>query len=148
MLIPSVSALFGNFTPGYGLVDGGLLKQLVDMLFSSEHGIVAAAGGGQADATPLTARFNYVSTVETAEDSVQLPVAVPGLSIVVVNGSAETMAVFGSPSNPNTGVGDTIAAANSNTQQDSDVGVTQATTVMGIYVCTTAGQWKQGLMVS
>lgn len=58
--------------------------------------VVAHAGGGQTDATLLTAQFNEVGTVTTAADSVKLPVIVPGMQVTVVNNGANAMQVFGS----------------------------------------------------
>lgn len=57
-------------------------------------GITAHAGGGQGSAVLLRAAYNRVTTVATAGDSVRLPVAVPGASVVVFNRGAESMNVF------------------------------------------------------
>ncbi len=57
-------------------------------------GITAFAGGGQSSATVLTGRFNNVTTVATAADSVKLPAAAAGLVVVVRNGAANALAVF------------------------------------------------------
>ena len=57
--------------------------------------IVAKAGGGQNGATILTSEINRVVTVATAADSVQLPVAVAGLSVQVTNAHASNaLAIF------------------------------------------------------
>lgn len=57
-------------------------------------GITAYAGGGQANATALTGRWNNVTTVATAADSVKLPAATAGLTVTVRNGASNSLAVF------------------------------------------------------
>ena len=68
---------------------------LLDQM-SVRNGITALAGGGQAGtAHVLTERFNRVTTVGTAADSVKLPLAVPGVDVFVVNAAAaNSMNVF------------------------------------------------------
>ncbi len=61
---------------------------------TSEEGIVAFAGGGQASATQLTAQVNRVDTVVTAGDSVRLPTAIKNMEVLVQNFGADTMDVF------------------------------------------------------
>jgi hypothetical protein len=56
--------------------------------------ILAFAGGGQASATPLTTKFNVIGTVISPEDSVILPHALVGMSIIVYNFGGNTAAVF------------------------------------------------------
>ena len=106
---------------------------------------MALAGGGQAGATLLVAALNRVDTVASGSDSVMLPQAIPGRQVTVYNNSANTLAVFGIPDNPVTGAGDTIAARNSNTQQPTATGITIATTLASVFMCYTAGQWKEFL---
>jgi hypothetical protein len=144
-LISSLLSLFPSFVAGNRLIDGGDLAALVSLEFSVKTGITALAGGGQPGATPLTAALNRVDTCATNSDSVMLPQAIPGNQVSVNNNTGQTLAVFGIPLNPVTGVGDTIAAHNSNTQQPTATGVTQATTLVAIYQCYVAGQWKQVL---
>jgi hypothetical protein len=62
--------------------------------FSVKNGLVARAGGGQANATFLPADINRVTTVATIADSVKLPKAVPGLDVTVYNAAANSMNVF------------------------------------------------------
>lgn len=57
-------------------------------------GIVAYAGGGQANATQLATVINRVTVVATASDSVRLPASAGGLQITVANAAANAMAVF------------------------------------------------------
>jgi hypothetical protein len=64
------------------------IQALLDFPVSAVSGLTAFATGGQTNATPLTAAINRVTTVGTAADSVKLPVATPGLAIVVINAAA------------------------------------------------------------
>lgn len=146
----TVQALVDQFqdlsqVQGPGLVNGQSLQQLLNVLFSSEKAITAFAGGGQTGARPLTATYNSVDTVATASDSVMLKQALPGAVQIIYNNTATLLAIFGRPSNPNTGVGDTIASSASNTQQATATGITLATTLTAIFICFTAGQWKEFL---
>lgn len=57
--------------------------------------LIATAGGGQASALALTAAINRVTTVSSANDSVKLPMAVPGITTTVINAAAaNSMNVF------------------------------------------------------
>lgn len=64
------------------------------IVYSAETGITAHAGGGQGSATALTEEFNEVTTCATAGDSVKLPAAVLGKSIIVFNDGAAYCDVF------------------------------------------------------
>lgn len=55
---------------------------------SSANALTAHAGGGQGSALALTKAINRVTTVATAGDSVVLPAALAGRSVVVVNAAA------------------------------------------------------------
>lgn len=145
MKLASLLGLFPSFIPGSRLVDGGELLALANELFGAATGITAYAGGGQANATNLTKKYNEVTVCATNSDSVKLPLAIPGREIVIYNQSANTLAVFGKATNPNTGVGDTIAAAASTAQAATGTGVTQATAIIARYSCIVAGKWKQSL---
>lgn len=81
--------------PGVWMVESGLGFSGGFPTMSSQDGIVAHAGGGQALGTPLSAAINRVVTVATAADSVQLPPSAPGMQIIVANGAAaNSMNVF------------------------------------------------------
>ena len=95
---------------------------------SAQDAIAAHAGGGQANATPLTSEVNRVTTVATAGDSIALPSALPGLTIVVINHGAKAMQVFGA----GTDTINDIATA---------TGVSQMVNSEVIYSCTAAGKW-------
>jgi hypothetical protein len=146
MLLSSMMALFTSFIPGQRLIDGGEASELASALLSSASGVTASATTGQATATQLTGYINEVSTVGGAAASVMLPVAIPGKSVWVINDQGtNSMQVFGQVYNPNTGVGDTIAAHNSASQTATGTGVALAANGIACYVCFSAGKWKQFL---
>ncbi len=103
-------------------VQVGLLQE------SALDAITAAAGGGQTNATPLTNEVNRITVATTAGDSVQLPVAQPGLSIAVINGAANPIQVYGNGADSINGV----AAAS---------GVSQMPASATLYMCASAGAW-------
>ena len=99
------------YTDGLALGYSGSLQTS-----SFSNGIVAHAGGGQAAATPLTTMLNRVLTVATIGDSVQLPLAVPGLSITVTNAATNSMNLYsnyngGTPADSINGAANTAAYA-------------------------------------
>jgi hypothetical protein len=61
---------------------------------SVTEGITANAGGGQSGAVVLTTRYNSVTVVATAADSVILPPFLTDLPIFVSNDAANALAVF------------------------------------------------------
>ena len=96
---------------------------------STQDSIVAFAGGGQANATPITAMNGRVTTVATAADSVKLMPSALGLIVYVTNASAtNSMNVFPA-------LGDTINALAVNTAFAVAAGKTCG------FICYTAGQW-------
>lgn len=94
-----------------------------------QDGLTAFAGGGQASATQITAMTARVATVATAGDSVQLPQAVAGLELMIINDAANAMNVFPFP-------GDTIDKAAAN------AAVSHMGQSLVIYTCVTAGAWR------
>src|SRR5438105_7298913 len=136
--------LFSTFQRGTRMVDGSELKQLAQLVCRNRSGIIAFAGGGQANATVLGVGINNVETVATAADSVQLPLAIPGTTCTINNATANACQVFGNPSNPNNaGAGDTIAIQASNTQVATGTGVSHAAASVATYSCIKMGQWKR-----
>lgn len=84
-----------QYTPSRQLVSGDDINNIVAQLNSSEVGITAKAGGGQALAYQLKAACNIVSVVATANDSVKLPKGINGLEVWVRNAdAADSMQVF------------------------------------------------------
>lgn len=90
----------------------------------------AHAGGGQANATPLTTMVNRVTVVATAGDSVALPTLAPGLEITVIDASATSMDVY-----PKNGSGDAINLLAAN------AAYVHAAAKVVTFFCVTAGQW-------
>lgn len=102
-------------------------------VFSSQDAMTAHAGGGQANATPITVSIARFTIVATAGDSAKLPVATPGLEITVINAAAvNSMNVF-----PATG--DAINALGAN------AAFALAATKVATFYCTVAGQWHSQL---
>jgi hypothetical protein len=101
---------------------------LAEFIYESFAEVAAFAGGGQTGATPITTEIARVVTVATAGDSVMLPPALPGLTLMIINHGAKPMQVFG------TG-GDTID------DQVAATGVTQMVNSVVIFVCTLTGKW-------
>ena len=82
-----------QYSAGPQLFDPGLITGGGGYTYAA--GLTATAGGGRANALPLTAGINRVSTVATAADSVALPPAYGGQVVIVVNAAAtNAMQVF------------------------------------------------------
>jgi hypothetical protein len=108
---------------------GNIALTLGYVQLSAVNGLTALAGGAQAG-TALTRQINRVTTVATAADSVQLPLAVAGRSVTVINAAAaNAMAVF-----PQTGEVINALAANSSIS-------VAANKVINFY-CAVAGTWN------
>lgn len=112
----------GSFTT---LTASGLFS-----LTGVENGLTAFAGGGQEDATALSATKNMhrVSTVATAADSAKLPAATVGQLHLVRNDGAEAMQLFGTDTDTINGV----AAA---------TGISVAAATGLVVFCVEAGKW-------
>jgi hypothetical protein len=98
---------------------------------SYQDNIVPFNGGGQASATPLTTELSRITlSVGTAApyDSVLLPPSAAGMTLFIVNHSANPIQVFGTGSDQ---VDDTT----------STTGVTQMGNSTVLYFCATAGNW-------
>jgi hypothetical protein len=102
------------------------------MTTSYTDGITAHAGGGQASAVLLTSMINRVTTVTTIADSVQLPLAAPGMDLTVINAATNAMQVFA-----NAGGTDTIDGTAGST------GYAQAGGKTVQYVSTSLGAWHK-----
>lgn len=99
------------------------------VLESSQDGVTAHAGGGQANGVLITANVVNVTTVATAADSLRLPPAISGVDIVVHNSAAlNSMNVF-----PATGETINGGAANAALA----IGAGKSTT----FTCLTNGAW-------
>ncbi len=110
---------------------GSILIQVGGAFYESTvDNLTAHAGGGQANALPLTALMNRVTTVASAADSVLLPPSVAGLTVTVTNASATAMQVFGTSPDTINGVA-------------TGTGVSLAAGKTANYCCYTAGAWHQ-----
>ena len=98
-------------------------------LVSTADNLVATAGGGQANALPLTASLNRLATVATAGDSVKLPKSAAGLEVTIVNDGANACQVFSND----------IAAING---AAAGTGFSLAAGKVATFFCTTAGLWR------
>jgi|GEM_PF-2333730 len=116
------------FQPGARLIDGSALNAALGAQSSSETGITATAGGGQANAYQLTAGLSEVTTVATGADSVKLPPAKAGLDLSVRNSGANSMQVFGTSPDTINGVA-------------TGTGVAQAASLSASYFCPVDGKW-------
>jgi ABC-type arginine transport system permease subunit len=96
--------------------------------YTVRNAITAYAGGGQTNAVALTARFNRITTVATTADSVKLPAAEAGASILVFNKGANSANVF--PAS-----GDAINAG------AADAAYALAATKGAMFVCMVNGTW-------
>ena len=81
-----------QYSPGPALQDMSLMCGGGGYTFADT--LTAAAGGGQANALPLTKALNRITTVATTADSVALPQAFGGQCISVVNSGANAMQIF------------------------------------------------------
>ena len=80
-----------NYNLGTGMHD---LTALLNGNGFTANSLTARAGGGQANATPLTAAINLIAVCATAGDSVMLPPATGGQVIWVINGGAASSQIF------------------------------------------------------
>jgi hypothetical protein len=150
-LLSSLLQQFSSFIPGSRLVDGGDCLALAKASVSGGTIAVAFAGGGQAGCQnpPYLAGFyiNEVLAVTSANDSVSLPLAVPGAETTVINSAAaNSLQLFGQASNPNNGgAGDTIIPHNSSTPAATGTGIAVAAGNTVVCSCARAGVWKSQL---
>ena len=140
---PSIISQLIDFFGGPKLITGAQLALLANTVASAKSGIVALAGGTLTANTPvMNQTFNSVDTVASANDSVALPVAIPGRSITIANMGAQTLAVFAQTSNfSNGGAADQIVLQTSVALIAS---TTQASGVKATYVCAKLGVWQRG----
>lgn len=92
---PVAGAWFADVGLGYS---GNLPTQ------NYTEGMTARAGGGRASATPITTSLTRVTTVASANDSVVLPTAAPGIYLTIINAGANAMQVFAAGSDTIDGV--------------------------------------------
>lgn len=125
-------------TPGLQNIDGTLINQIMQQLFGYLDNITAHAGGGQTNAVKLTAGLNYISTVASSGDSVELPTANPnpglgaGISMCVIHNAGANPANVYPPS------GGQVNEGGANTAYSLTNGDT------GIFFCMHSGEWSGG----
>jgi len=111
--------------------------------YAAQDNITAHAGGGQANAVPITSSQARITTVGTAADSVVLPPAIAGMEIAVLNDAAANACNVFPASQAQGGVsgGDSIdngaqnAAKSLTAQNQTGTGPT-------IFYCFTTGKWR------
>lgn len=114
---------------GITIPAGQVFSNLGTSSRTAVNALTALVGGAQAG-TALTAGINRVTTVASAADSVQLPAATAGISVVVINAAAaNAMAVF-----PRTG--EIINALSAN----ASISVAANKTIE--FFCAVAGTWN------
>lgn len=92
------------------------------------NAVTAHSGGGKASATPLTSKINRLSVVAVGADSVLMPPATPGKSVIIINDGVAAAQVFGQ----GTDTIDSVATA---------TGVALTNAHRAIFWCTVAGAW-------
>lgn len=98
-----------------------------------DNAITAFAGGGQASAVQLNYRMSRVTIVASAADSVKMPKAEAGMSMVVINAAAaNAMNVY--PSS-----GEAINALS------ADTALSVAANKVITFVCAVNGTWNTNL---
>ena len=110
-----------------GIVDAVTGAQL--MGGTPKDSITAHAGGGRGSASALQYGWNRISVCATNADSVVLPAAVAGASVVVINDGAANAQIFGAAS-------DTVDGVTGST------GVVITAAKRDILFCLTAGAWQ------
>ena len=146
MPYPSLFALMPSFVRGLRLIDGGDLQTLLKLLGANPaNGLTAHAGGGAAAALQLTSYINEITTAGAGgTDSVALPAAIPGITVEVMNDTANSIQVFGMQANPNNGgAADVIISNTATAPAAAATGVSQAANKTAFYTCHKAGTWKQ-----
>lgn len=130
--------LDGSLASGHDVFPRNIVQQPGGQIYRSAiGGLTAHSGGGQTSALPLTSAFNQVTTVAAGGDSVLLPPAVVGLSVIVNNlAASNSLDVY--PSSATQGGisgGDSINALSVN----AEFSVAADKTAM--FFCIVAGFW-------
>lgn len=94
-------------------------------------GVVARAGGGHANATPLPGAINNVARVLTVADSVSLLQMVPGEMIWVINTGVQAAQVYGYGTSTING-------------SPTDTGVSHPAGKIGLYIAITPANIRAG----
>lgn len=117
-----------------GVVRGDHLnKELSETYASNQTGITALAGGAQAGSPVLYAKVSQLSTVASANDSVQLPLGKPGMRRLVYNSTANAAQIFTNASEVGTPKINATAGA---------TGVSLAAGKTALFTYFASGQWS------
>jgi hypothetical protein len=132
--MPAISTMVLNsILPGTGLGAGELDNAII--LESTLAGLTAHAGGGQANGVAITASMTQFTTVATAADSATLPLAVVGMSLVIINAAAtNSMNIF-----PN--AGDLSGAGGYINAGAQNAAYALAAGHQALFQCVVAGHW-------
>ena len=115
------------------LVSGQHINYIGGLLTSFVGALTARAGGAQAGSPILDAAFNEITTVTSANDSVQLPIARVGLRVCVTNsGAGNSLQIFANQAGTDT-INGTAGAT----------GVALAQNATALFICTKTGVWRR-----
>ena len=137
------TSFFGQF--GEALIGRHNLTALANFTLGYANGIVAFPGGAQAGSPVLQYGDNQVDTVASANDSVQMPLALLGAEFSVINAGAQTMRLYANgATNPNNGnVLDQIVANATVAKTANVTPITLASGYAVFFTCVSSGIWKQ-----
>lgn len=125
-----------SFSGGPALTDQNALQKLAQLIGSVHNNITAHAGGGKANAVPITGVKARITTCVTAADSVLLPPGYPGLEVNISNSGAASAQVFG-------------AGLDTINEIATGTGVAQANGKSAVYTCfdvvNGVGKWDRVL---
>lgn len=122
---------FAIYSESKQLISGGHINRINSLLTSFLGSITATAAGTQTTSLVLSAAFNELTTVASANDSVTLPPAKCGLRVAVTNsGGANSAQIFASGT-------DTINGTAGAT------GVALANAATALFICTKDGIWRR-----
>ena len=141
-----MSSFFSFFgKSGAQLIDALDLTRLVNLTLGSLNGIVALPGGAQAGSPVLSYNNNELLTVASANDSVQLPPAIPGAYVLINNNGAQTARIYAgiAPNLNNNNALDQIVANATTALTANATPITLASGYTCEFTCTTIGVWKR-----
>jgi hypothetical protein len=129
-----------DIQPGESLIDGGTIRTCLNPQ-TGVAGLIALAGGGATNATPLILGHNEIDTVATGNDSVLLPLALQGATVTVFNATGSNSALaWPQQSNPN----NALAAADTIVNLAGTVVTSLAIAANAVvsFRCFKPGVWK------
>ena len=138
-----MTSFYGKF--GDALIAREALTNLANFTLGTQTGLTALAGGAQAGSPLLVYGTNEIDTVATANDSVQLPAAIPGGWVTVNNNGASTCRIYAgiAPNINNASALDQIVANATTALTANGTAVTLAAGYVAEFVCATIGIWKR-----